>query len=61
MSALAETLAERVRRLVPAGIDVRVEVAQLLRDLGRVAESRVEAEKALKLEPDNEAARKLKE
>jgi tetratricopeptide (TPR) repeat protein len=40
---------------------VRVEVAQLLRDLGRVAESRVEAEKALKLQPANEAARKLVE
>jgi tetratricopeptide (TPR) repeat protein len=38
---------------------VRVEVAQLLRDMGRVAESRTEAEKALKLAPGNEAARKL--
>jgi tetratricopeptide (TPR) repeat protein len=38
---------------------VRVEVAQLLRDLGRVTESRAEAEKALKLAPENEAARKL--
>ncbi len=40
---------------------VRVEVATLLREMGRAAESRAEAEKALRLAPDNEAARRLAE
>ncbi|HUG55189.1 MAG TPA: hypothetical protein VMR21_16400, partial [Vicinamibacteria bacterium] len=38
---------------------VRVEVATLLKELGRTEESRREAERALALAPDNEAARKL--
>ena len=38
---------------------VRVEVAGLLRELGRPAESRAEAARALALAPENEAARKL--
>jgi tetratricopeptide (TPR) repeat protein len=38
---------------------VRVEVAGLLRDLGRTAEARAEAARALALAPGNEAARKL--
>lgn len=39
--------------------DVRVEVATLLKEMGRGAESRAEAEKALLLKPDHEGARKL--
>ena len=38
---------------------VRVEVALLLREMGRPEESRAEAEKALKIDPVNEQARKL--
>jgi tetratricopeptide (TPR) repeat protein len=38
---------------------VRVEVALLLRDMGRGPEARIEAEKALKLDPANEQARRL--
>jgi tetratricopeptide (TPR) repeat protein len=38
---------------------VRVEVAALLREMGRPAESRAEAARALALAPANEAARKL--
>lgn len=38
---------------------VRTEVALLLRDMGRAAEARAEAEKALKADPGNEQARKL--
>jgi tetratricopeptide (TPR) repeat protein len=41
--------------------DVRVEVAALLRAMGRLPESRAEAEKALRLAPGNEAARRLAE
>ena len=40
---------------------VRVEVAQLLREMGRGPEARLEAEKALKLDPANEQARRLLE
>ena len=40
---------------------VRVEVALLLRDMGRGPEARLEAEKALKLDPANEQARRLLE
>ncbi len=40
---------------------VRVEVAGLLREMGRPAESRAEAAGALALAPGNEAARKLAE
>ena len=40
---------------------VRVEVALLLREMGRGPEARVEAEKALKLDPANEQARRLLE
>lgn len=38
---------------------VRVEVAQTLRDLGREPEARIEAAKALKLDPANEEARRI--
>ena len=38
---------------------VRVEVAGLLREMGRPAEARAEAARALALAPGNEAARKL--
>jgi tetratricopeptide (TPR) repeat protein len=38
---------------------VRTEVALLLREMGRPAEARAEAEKALKTDPANEQARKL--
>jgi tetratricopeptide (TPR) repeat protein len=38
---------------------VRVELAQLLKGLGREAEARAEAARALKADPGNEAARKL--
>jgi tetratricopeptide (TPR) repeat protein len=38
---------------------VRVEVASLLREMGRPAEARAEAARALALAPENEAARKL--
>jgi tetratricopeptide (TPR) repeat protein len=38
---------------------VRVEVALLLREAGRLAESRAEAEKALRLDPSREDARRL--
>jgi len=41
--------------------DVRVEVAGLLREMGRPAEARKEAARALALAPGNEAARKLAE
>ena len=37
--------------------DLRVRLARLLADMGRAAEARAEAEKALKVDPDNEAAR----
>jgi tetratricopeptide (TPR) repeat protein len=37
--------------------DLRVRLARLLADIGRAAEARAEAEKALKVDPDNEAAR----
>jgi len=40
---------------------VRVEVALLLRAMGRGPEARIEAEKALKLDPANEQARRLLE
>ena len=40
---------------------VRVEVALLLREMGRDPEARLEAEKALKLDPTNEQARRLVE
>jgi hypothetical protein len=40
---------------------VRVEVAGLLREMGRPAEARSEAARALALAPGNEAARKLAE
>lgn len=40
---------------------VRVEVALLLREMGRGPEARIEAEKALKLDPANEQARRLLE
>jgi hypothetical protein len=40
---------------------VRVEVAGLLKEMGRTAESRAEARRALALAPGNEAARKLVE
>ena len=40
---------------------VRVEVALLLREMGRGPEARLEAEKALKLDPANEQARRLLE
>ena len=40
---------------------VRVEVALLLRDMGRGPEARIEAEKALKLDPANEQAQRLLE
>ena len=40
---------------------VRVEVATLLREMGRAEESREEAERALALAPENEAARRLAE
>jgi tetratricopeptide (TPR) repeat protein len=40
---------------------VRVEVALLLKEMGRAAEARAEAEKALKLDPANEQARRLLE
>lgn len=39
--------------------DVRVEVATLLREMGRPAEAKAEAEKALLLKPDHEGARRL--
>jgi tetratricopeptide (TPR) repeat protein len=38
---------------------VRVEVAQLLREMGREEEARIEAQKALKLDPANPDARRL--
>jgi Flp pilus assembly protein TadD len=38
---------------------VRAELALLLQELGRKDEARVEAEKVLKLEPQNESARKV--
>ena len=40
---------------------VRVEVAGLLREMGRPVEARAEAARALALAPGNEAARKLAE
>jgi len=40
---------------------VRVEVALLLRDMGRGPEARLEAERALKIDPGNEQARRLVE
>jgi tetratricopeptide (TPR) repeat protein len=40
---------------------VRVEVALLLRDMGRDSDARVEAEKALKIDPANEQARRILE
>jgi tetratricopeptide (TPR) repeat protein len=40
-------------------VSVRVELAQLLKALGRDAEARAEAARALKADPANEAARKL--
>ena len=40
---------------------IRVEVARMLKEMGRAAEARAEAARALALAPDNEAARKLAE
>jgi hypothetical protein len=40
---------------------VRLEVAGLLKEMGRPADARAEAAKALALAPGNEAARKLAE
>lgn len=40
---------------------VRTEVALLLREMGRVPEARIEAQKALKLDPANEQARRVLE
>lgn len=40
---------------------VRVEVGLLLRDMGRMPEARIEAEKALQIDPANEQARRLLE
>ena len=38
---------------------VRAELAVLLQEMGRKEEARAEAEKVLKLEPQNDAARKV--
>jgi len=38
---------------------VRVEVAQLLKEMGREPEALIEARKALKLDPENAEARRL--
>ena len=40
---------------------VRTEVALLLREMGRVSEARLEAEKALRIDPANEQARRILE
>ena len=39
--------------------DVRMEMAELLKEMGRPAEARAEAERALKLDPRHEGARRL--
>jgi len=39
--------------------DVRTELAELLKDMGRLKEARAEAEKVLKLDPRHEGARRL--
>ena len=41
--------------------DVRAEMAELLKEMGRVSEARAEAEKVLKADPRHEAARRLLE